>query len=72
MDLARAEPGAEVHAALVAVLHLGINSRNRVVKLSDPHENVVVHDPDTRRALLQLGRRRVRAMVEGLYAPWTY
>jgi len=66
---AKAERGS-FHAALVTVLRLGLNAKNQPVKLSDRWEVIYVHDPDTRRALLQLGRRRVRVGVDGVYRPW--
>lgn len=70
VGLAHAEPGAVINAALVSVLRMGFDRNVQPVKLSDRSATIVVGDPDTRRALLQLGRRRVRAAVDGVYRPW--
>lgn len=68
--LARCE-GASASAVIVAVLGLGTSTDGWPVKLSDQSAMIVVPDIDTRHALLNYGRRRVRATVmQGPYIPW--
>ena len=68
--LAHAE-GVRASAALVAVLGFGISPDGWPMKLSDRCAKIVVPDIDTRHALINYGRRRVRAhIVQGPYIPW--
>ena len=68
--LAHAE-GVRASAALVVVLGLGFSPDGWPVKLSDRCAQIVVPDIDTRHALINYGRRRVRALVvQGPYIPW--
>jgi hypothetical protein len=64
------EENASWGAVLVATLGLGPGPGGQPVKLSDRDARVYVGDADTRVALLQYGRRRVRADVEGPFRPW--
>jgi len=63
--------GVSASAALITVLGLGISTEGWPVKLSDRCAQIVVPDIDTRHALINYGRRRVRALVvQGPYVPW--
>ena len=63
--------GVRASAALITVLGLGISPDGWPVKLSDRCADIVVPDIDTRHALINYGRRRVRAhIVQGPYIPW--
>lgn len=69
LRLADAE-GASPSAALVLTRGKAGGRDGWAVDLSDDNARVFVGDADTRVALQQYGRRRVRAFVTGPYAPW--
>lgn len=65
------EPGASYHAALVAVLGMGLDRNGELLSLAYPSRmGVHVGDRETALALHQYGRQRIHARLVGRFAPW--
>lgn len=69
LRLADAE-GASPSAALILTRGKAVSPEGWAIDLSDDNARVFVGDADTRVALQQHGRPRVRALLDGPFAPW--